>query len=123
MRHRHTIMAAAAFVIAACDSSTGPTRYTAQGTWVGTETLGTTLISLTLTQQGDSVMGSGTVSLSREIPVTVAGTAASTSFDLTLTSPGFQPVQMTGAFTGRNDIEAYMVGSGFYGDQVLLHRQ
>ena len=123
MPHRHTIRVAAALALAACDSSTGPARYTAQGSWSGQETAGSTVVSLTLTQRGDSVSGTGSVVGARTIPVTATGSAVSASFELRLTSPGFQPVEMIGGFTGRNEIEAYMVGSGFYGDQILLHRQ
>jgi hypothetical protein len=123
MRHRHTILFAAALVLAACENSTGPARYTAQGSWSGQETAGSTVISLVLTQQGDAISGTGSVVGERTIPVTATGSAVSTNFDLTLSSPGYQPVQMTGAFTARNEIEAYMVGSGFYGDQILLHRK
>lgn len=123
MRHRHTILLAATLALAACDSSTGPARYTAQGNWSGTETAGSTVVTLTLSQQGDVVSGTGTVAGARAIPVTATGTAVSASFELTLSSPGFQPVQMTGGFTARDEIEAYMVGSGFYGDHILLNRQ
>ena len=123
MRHRHTILFAAALVLAACDNSTGPAPYTAQGSWSGQETAGATVISLTLSQQGEAVSGTGTVEGARTIQVTATGSAVSANFELTLTSPGYQPVQMTGAFTARNEIEAYMMGSGFYGDQILLHRQ
>ena len=42
---------------------------------------------------------------------------------VTLTSPGYQPVEVTGAFTSRNQIAAYMVGSGFYGAEIVLHKQ
>lgn len=123
MRHRHTILVAAALALAACDNSTAPARYSAQGSWSGQETYGSTVISLTLSQQGDMVSGSGTVAGERTIPVTASGSAVSANFELTLTSPGYQPVQMTGGFTARDQIEAYMVGSGFYGDQILLNRQ
>jgi len=55
--------------------------------------------------------------------VTAEGSAVTTAFSLTLSSPGFQPVQIIGGFTARTEIEAYMVGSGFYGDPIVLHRQ
>ncbi|HET7464526.1 MAG TPA: hypothetical protein VFJ82_24920 [Longimicrobium sp.] len=122
MRIRHTALIAAA-LLAACDSSTGPTRYSAQGTWAGQETSGTTLISLVLTQKGDAVTGTGTVRGEREIAVTAEGSAISADFSVVLTSPGYQPVQMTGGFTSRNEIAAYMVGSGFYGDEIVLRKQ
>jgi len=122
MRIRHTALIAAA-LLAACDTSTGPTRYSARGTWAGQETDGTMLVSLTLTQQGDAVTGTGTVTGEREIPVAAEGSAVATDFSVVLTSPGYQPVQVTGAFTSRNEISAYMVGSGFYGDEIVLHKQ
>lgn len=55
--------------------------------------------------------------------MTAEGSAVTTAFSLTLSSPGFQPVQIIGGFTARTEIEAYMVGSGFYGDPIVLHRQ
>lgn len=122
MRIRHTALIAAA-LLAACDTSTGPARYSARGTWAGQETGGTMLVSLTLTQQGDAVTGTGTVTGEREIPVAAEGSAVAADFSVVLTSPGYQPVQVTGAFTGRNEISAYMVGSGFYGDEIVLHKQ
>lgn len=123
MKIRHTALIAAA-LLAACDSSsTAPARFSAQGTWAGQETDGTMLVSLTLTQQGDAVAGTGTVKGEREIAVTAEGSSVSNDFTVTLTSPGYQPVQMTGGFTSRNEIAAYMVGSGFYGDEIVLHKQ
>lgn len=122
MRIRHTALIAAA-LLAACDNSTGPARYSAQGTWNGQETAGTMLVSLTLTQKGDAVTGTGTVQGDRSISVTAEGSAVSTDFSLVLSSPGYQPVQVTGAFTSRSEIAAYMVGSGFYGEEIVLHRQ
>jgi len=128
MRHCHVIWMAAVLAAAACDSSTGPTRYTAVGTWAGQETDGPTHLSLELTQTADSIHGSGTLNAGDEatgtrIDVTVNGAIASTDFDLVLTAARYQPLQITGAFTGRDDVEAYMIGSGFYGEQILLHRQ
>jgi hypothetical protein len=46
----HRLMAAA-LVLAACDDSTGPSRFSAQGTWAGQETNGPTRLSLSLTQK------------------------------------------------------------------------
>ncbi len=123
MRHRHTLVLAAALLAAACDSSTAPARYSAEGRWAGQETTGSTLVALSLTQRGDSVSGTGTVTGAREIVVTAEGSAVTTEFSVTLSAAGFQPVQIIGGFTARNEIEAYMVGSGFYGDPILLHRQ
>jgi hypothetical protein len=122
MRIRHTALIAAA-LLAACDTSTGPTRYSAQGTWSGQETVGPMRVSLILTQQGDAVTGTGTVQGENSIPVTATGQAVSTDFSVVLTSPGYQPLQVTGGFTGRDEISAYMVGSGFYGDEIVLTRK
>jgi hypothetical protein len=69
------------------------------------------------------VFGTGVLSSTTEpggpvLNVAVKGLVVSTTFDLMLNAP----LQITGGFTGRNDVEAFMVGSGFIGEQTLLHR-
>jgi hypothetical protein len=128
MRYRNTLWIAAVLVAAACDNSTGPTRYSAVGTWAGQETDGPTHVTLKLTQTSDSIHGSGTLNggdatAGPQIAVTVSGAVMTTSFDLVLTADRYQPLHISGAFTGRNEMEAYMMGSGFYGEQILLHRK
>jgi hypothetical protein len=54
--------------------------------------------------------------------VTAAGTAQQTTVNLTLRAQGFEDMVMMGAFTGHNAITAYVAGSGFYGDEIQLHR-
>jgi hypothetical protein len=127
MRFRATVLMAAALVVAACDSSTDSGRYNAEGTWSGQETNGPTHLSLTLTQKGDSVFGTGKLTSTWEpealgLSVKVAGLATASTFDVMLTATRYAPLQITGGFTGRDDVEAFMVGSGYIGEQVLLHR-
>ena len=120
---RFVEVAAAALLAAACADATGPARLTADGTWFGQETGGPTLMTLNLTHRGDSISGRGTMNVGREIPVNVAGAVDVSSVNVTLTATGYQPVMVRGSFTARDEIIGYMIGSGFIGDEIVLHRQ
>jgi hypothetical protein len=122
MRHRHTLVPlfALALAAAACDNAAAPRPYDATGAWTGT--VNGVAVHLSLAQTGEQVSGSGKVVSSRDVPVTAAGTAQQTTVNLTLRAQGFEDMVMMGAFTGHNAITAYVAGSGFYGDEIQLHR-
>ena len=122
MRHRHTLVPLLALAIsaAACGDAAGPRPYDATGAWSGDAS--GVAVHLSLAQSGQQVSGTGKVVSSRDVPITAVGTAQQTNVSLTLSAPGFEDVVMMGAFTGRDDITMYMAGSGFYGDEILLHR-
>jgi hypothetical protein len=122
MRHRHTLVPlfALALAAAACDNAAAPRPYDATGAWSGA--VNGVAVHLSLAQTGEQVNGTGSIVSSRDVPVTAAGTTQQTNVNLTLSAPGFEDMVMMGAFSGRDAITAYVAGSGFYGDEIQLHR-
>jgi hypothetical protein len=113
------IAAAVAGVIwAGCQSSSGPSNPRLTGTFSGSSPCcggGTMTLTMSLTQTGTTVSGSGTWTTPNTTQaMTIAGTMNFPNLSLTLTTPGFNPMVITGTLNqAGNQISGAINGSGF----------
>ena len=108
--------------LAACghDKSTGPAP-TLAGRWVGTFSYGT--MSMTLTQSGQVVSGSATMTGGgSSMNFGVSGYLHNPNLTLALTESGYYDVTLTGTLSG-DKITGQLNDSGFSGETVALTRQ
>lgn len=79
-------------------------------------------MSLTLSQTGTSVSGTGSISGGgNTIPLTASGTYVAPDLSLTLSSDGFQPTSYTGSLS-HGTITGTLNGSGFNNASMTLTR-
>jgi len=114
------LMAAAAFVVAGCSSSTAP-KVTVAGTWSGVTA--SQVLTITLTESSGSVSGSGTLTNTPvgTIAITVSGSFVGSTVSLALTSGLHPAINLTGTVAG-NTMTGALQGSGFTGDAITLTR-
>jgi hypothetical protein len=105
--------------MAACGSSTSPAP-ALNGSWTGTAQ--DVALSVTLTQSGTQVTGTGQLVSGETFPVTVTGTFAAPGFALTLTPDQFVPVTYTGSIS-HDTLTGHLNGSGFDNQSLTLTRQ
>ena len=109
-----------AAAIAGCGGSTSP-KSNVNGSWSGSS--GGISMSLTLSQSGTSVTGSGQISGGgNTIPLTASGTYVEPDLSLTLSSAGFQPTVYAGSLS-HGTITGTLNGSGFTNQSMTLTRQ
>jgi hypothetical protein len=117
-------LVALAVLIGACgssDKSGGPSLPTHDGTWSGYNA-GITLTA-TLDQAGSQVTGNGNfASTTASFAVTIVGTYVHPNVALTMSSPGFEDVNFSGAFTDNDSIAGTLNGSGFNGFAITLNK-
>jgi hypothetical protein len=109
----------AALAIAGCGSSTAP-KPTVNGTWVGSSS-GLTM-SVTLSQSGSQVTGTGQLSGGATIPVTITGGFDVPNLTIQLSSSGFEPTDYTGTLS-KGTITGTLNGSGFDNLSMTLTKQ
>jgi hypothetical protein len=83
-------------------------------------------IRLTLQETNTNVTGSGEIADVNGVPYytcTVSGTHVDAAIEVTLDSPGFAPVSLTGNFTNASTITATLNGGGFVNTPVTLKRK
>jgi hypothetical protein len=83
-------------------------------------------IRLMLQETNGNVSGSCEIAFPGDPPYytcTVSGTHTHPAITLTLSSPGFAPISLTGSFTDGSTIAATLNGSGFVDTPVTLKRQ
>jgi hypothetical protein len=108
--------------LAACGGDPSEPKLTLSGTWAGL--LEASTIRLTLSQAGTDVTGAGTVVAgTTSIPLMAVGTVSKgSSFALTVSSPGFSPLNFSGTF-GKTTMTGTINGSGFTNAAVTLTKQ
>ena len=110
--------------LAACgDSPTQPT-ITLTGAWSGTID-GQTLYLVLSEGAGGTVTGTGSLTYPGEggVALTVrSGTHVTPNVSLVLEASGYDDTSFTGTVTA-SEIQAYLNGSGFLNDYVLMTRQ
>ena len=107
------------------DGSTEPDDPEVEGQWNGpiNTSVGSGSLNLTLTETSGTVSGTGTLSVSGDaLALTVTGTYAPPNVSLQMTSPGFEPMNLSGEVT-EEEIDGTLNGSGFVNIAVTLTRQ
>ncbi len=121
---RVLLLAALAALVIGCRSGTEPTP-TVTGQWTGSFIAGGNGLSLTLTLQdaGGAVTGSGHLDAAGvSIAWTATGTHVHPNVSLTLTSAGYESVNLSGHCDNASTISATLNGSGFVGNSITLRR-
>jgi hypothetical protein len=117
-----------ALLIAACGSeggSTEPDVPDVQGQWNGAfnTNVGSGNLSLTLNEANGNVTGTGTLTAAGDaLALTVTGNYAPPNVSLQMTSPGFEPMNLSGTLS-EDEIDGTLNGSGFVNIAVTLDRQ
>ena len=109
--------------LAACgDSPTAPT-ITLTGAWSGTID-GQTLYLVLSEGAGGAVTGTGSLTYpgAGGVALTASGTHVAPNVSLVLEASGYDDTSFTGTVTA-TEIQAYLNGSGFLNDYVLMARQ
>lgn len=107
------------------DGSTEPDDPEVEGQWNGpiNTDVGSGSLALTLTETDGSVSGNGTLSVPGDaLALTVTGTYAPPNLSLEMTSPGFEPLNLSGDVS-EDEIDGTLNGSGFVNIAVTLTRQ
>lgn len=107
------------------DGSTEPDEPEVEGQWNGpiNTSVGSGSLALTLTESDGTVSGTGTLSVTGDaLALTVTGTYAPPNVSLQMTSPGFEPLNLSGDVT-EDEIDGTLNGSGFVSIAVTLTRQ
>jgi hypothetical protein len=82
------------------------------------------IVTLTLSQSGNDVIGSGLISgTTTSIAVEVTGTNVYPNVSLTFYATGYYPMNFTGKFSDNNTIPGKFNGSGFSDFSITLIRQ
>ena len=108
-------------VYSACSGDSSGPKTTVAGNWTGTGTTsaGSFTVNLILAENSGSVTGTGTISGSTSIALTVTGTYSAPSVGLTFSSPGFENLNFSGTVSGKT-MTGTLNGSGFTGNAVTL---
>jgi hypothetical protein len=119
MRSRLTILGLA-LLLGCSDAPAGPAT-TIDGLWSG---LGSGVTaSLTLTQSGGAVTGTGALGGALgAVSVTVEGAFIAPSFHLTFLADNFQSVDYVGTATDANTLDGQLIGSGYDNAPLKLKR-
>ena len=131
MRRLPPLLAALALAAAAAcsDSSSGPEPVDLDGRWSGQATLGTfSTFTLTITEADGQVTASGNITQgSASAALTGVGTWAEPSLSLTLSSPGYEPIDFTATYdetsAGEAQLRGRLNGSGFGNTPLTLTRE
>ncbi|HWB43720.1 MAG TPA: hypothetical protein VG500_20835 [Gemmatimonadales bacterium] len=105
--------------------STEPEVPEVEGQWNGPiiTNVGSGSLSLTLNEAGGTVTGTGTLSVTGDaVALTVTGNYAQPNVSLQMTSPGFEPLNLSGEVS-EEEIDGTLNGSGFVNIAVTLTRQ
>jgi hypothetical protein len=105
--------------------SNGPSTPKVSGQWTGpiNTSTGSGTLSLTLNDAGGNVTGTGTLSVPGDaLALTVTGNYSAPNVSLQMTSPGFEPMNLSGTVDDRK-IQGTLNGSGFVSIAVTLDRQ
>jgi len=108
-------IAALLFFVAACGGDSSGPKTTVAGNWTGS---GTTsggsafTLGLVLVENAGAVTGTGTLAGGTSIALTVTGTYSAPSVGLTMSSPGFSPLNLTATVSGKS-MTGTLNGSGF----------
>lgn len=124
------VAAAAAFAAACDDEAAGTGGPEVDGTWRGRAVLSgdTFTFQLALDESADEVSGTGTVTAEDgTLELEVEGEAPFPTYDLTLTSPGYTPLELTGTYgrgatAAADSLNGTLNGSGFAGTRLVLRR-
>ncbi len=116
-----------ALLIAACGDggSTEPDVPDVQGQWNGSfnTNVGSGTLALTLNEANGNVTGTGTLGTAGDaLALTVTGNYAPPNVSLQMTSPGFEPMNLSGTVS-EDEIDGTLNGSGFVNIAVTLARQ
>jgi hypothetical protein len=119
------ILALVVFAGACGDSGDGPTtprRFNTTGRWTGAASGAT--ITVTLNESSGNITGSGSLSGSGEsLALNVTGNNAVNAVSLTMTAPGFEPVNFTGNITSATVMGGSLNGSGFNNFAMTFTKQ
>jgi hypothetical protein len=114
--------------MAACGGdggSTGPDVPDVQGQWNGpiNTNVGPGNLALTLNEASGNITGTGALTVSGDaLALTVTGNYAPPNVSLQMTSPGFEPMNLSGTLS-QDEIRGTLNGSGFVNNAVTLERQ
>ena len=103
----------------------GPSTPEAEGQWNGpiNTSSGSGNLALTLNDASGNITGTGTLTFPGDaIALTVTGNYAPPDISLQMTSPGFEPMNLSGTL-GDTQIQGVLNGSGFVNIAVTLTRQ
>jgi hypothetical protein len=116
-------LAVALLLLTACSGDSTQPAPTVNGRWEGEIRAIDAELTLTLMQEGEEVTGTGFIaSGTTSISLDARGTFRNPDLELTLRSPGYEPVDLAGELDGE-EIDARLEGSGFTGQRVTLERQ
>jgi hypothetical protein len=122
------LLAALVLVFAACGGDAGPNEPAVpdvEGQWNGSinTNVGSGSLALTLNEAAGNITGTGTLVTSGDaLALTVTGNYAPPNVSLQMTSPGFEPMNLSGT-VNEEAINGTLNGSGFVSIAVTLHRQ
>ena len=117
MRYARVLILAA---LATCGGATAP-KISATGNWLGAVSGRNVTLSLSLSQTGNTVSGSGIFGTPVYGPVSLDVSGDFTGGTLTMTSNIYQPVTLSGTVLQR-DIVGSLTGDSFTGTTVTLTR-
>lgn len=129
--HLALVALLAAFAAACDEDASGTGGPEVDGVWQGKADLAgdTFTFALELAETDDDVEGSGSVAAeSGTLDLAVEGEAPFPAFGLTLTSPGYTPLRLTGTYkrgstTAADSLDGTLNGSGFPGTRLVLLRR
>ena len=104
--------------------STEPDVPEVEGQWNGPviSDVGSGSLALTLNEASGAVTGTGTLSVTGDaLALTVTGNYAPPNVSLQMTSPGFEPMNLSGTLS-EDEIDGTLNGSGFVNIAVTLTR-
>lgn len=118
------LMTAALLLGCGGDDSSGPSTPEVEGAWSGTVNPGGTLV-LNLSETNGNVSGNGTLTAPGfGVNISASGTyvRSTASASLTITSPGFEPMNLNATVTDTRMVGS-LNGSGFNNAAISLDRQ
>ena len=128
MRHTRLLIAAVLVGVLAlgCKDSGGPAAHNVIGRWSGTfvDDGATLTLSLVLAENGSTLSGSGTLSvLGESLAVSASGTHSHPDVSITISTPGYQPSNITLTCTDTDHLTGRVNGSGFVNLAITLTRR
>lgn len=110
---------------AACGDDSGtnskPKVYSTTGRWTGNAS--GINFTLTLTESGGAINGSGTLNGGTSLAVTATGTNAANAVSVTMRATGFQDLNYTATLNNASNMSGALNGSGFSNSALTLVKQ
>lgn len=110
------------FLLGSCGDPTGLGETNIDDSWTGA--VATSTLTVTITENHGTITGSGRITGgAAALALNVTGTRAKENVSMTLSSPGYQPMNFEGEIRHKDQITGTISGSGYNALPVTLTRK